>query len=489
MPLTRLWPLVALLSLAGAPPAWAAAALTLADCRLAHREPMPTVAARCGVLEVPENPARPAGRRIALAVAVVPAISRDPRPDPLFLLAGGPGQSARESFVAVAAAFAPIRRERDIVLVDQRGTGGSNRLDCAFPEDTLDGPEPPPGEYTRLARECLATLPGDPRFYTTSVAVRDLEAVRAALGYARIDLYGVSYGTRVAQHYARRYPGRVRAMVLDGVVPPTLTLGPAMALDAERALGLTLGRCAAEPACRAAFGDPRVAWRALLARLERGAVRTFFRDPVTGAARSLDFGRPQLVLAVRMLSYQAKSAALLPLLIDRAAHDDFAPLAAQAAMIGPSLRGELAYGMHNAVVCTEDLPFVGAGSLERPRLARTYFGTATLDGLLALCRDWPRGVMDADLKASLRSGVPTLLLSGEADPVTPPGYGDLAARGFNDARHLVFAGQGHGQFATGCAPLLLRRFLELGTTRGLDTACVAAVRPAPFFLDFNGPPP
>jgi pimeloyl-ACP methyl ester carboxylesterase len=438
-----------LLVAAGAAHPAVAAAVALTDCRLAHRDRLPTVAARCGTLEVPEDPSRPTGRRITLAIAVVPAISREPRPDPLFLLAGGPGQGARETFVAVAGAFTAVRRERDIVLVDQRGTGASNRLDCDFPDDDLDRPEPPPGEYRRLSQECLRRLSADPRFYTTSVAVRDLDAVRAALGYRRIDLYGVSYGTRVAQHYARRYPQRLRAMVLDGVVPPTLVLGPEMAQDAERALRLTLARCAGEPACRTAFGDPRATWRALRARLEHGTVPVAFVDPVTGQPRRLDFGHAHLVLATRMLSYSARSAALLPLLIDRAVRDDFAPLAAQTAMIAPSLRGELAYGMHNAVVCTEDLPFVDARTLDRTRLARTYFGTAALDGLLELCRDWPRGALDADLKSPLRSRVPTLLLSGEADPVTPPAYGTLAARGFEDARHVVLSGQGHGQFATG----------------------------------------
>jgi len=465
----------------------AAASIKLDDCRLSHREALPTIAARCGRLAVAENPDVPTARRISLAIAVVPAISRKPRPDPLYLLAGGPGQSAREAFVAVAGAFTAVRRDRDIVLVDQRGTGGSSRLDCELPGDDLDRPEPRPEDLHRLAQDCLRRLPGDPRFYTTSVAVRDLEAVRAALGHERINLYGVSYGTRVAQHYARRYPRRARALVLDGVVPPTLALGPGMALDAQRALELGFARCSAEPACREAFGDPRLSFQALLGRLEGSAVPVGFRDPVTGLPRQLAFGREHLVLATRLLSYGTSTAALLPLLIDRAARDDLAPLAAQAAMIAPRLRGELAYGMHNAVVCTEDLPFVDALTVDRAALSRTYFGTAPLDGLLALCRDWPRGLLDADLKAPLRSDVPALLLSGEADPVTPPAYGALAARGFSDVRHLVLAGQGHGQFATGCVPQLLRRFLELGTTRELDTRCAALARAAPFFLDFNGP--
>jgi len=229
---------IALASALGLPPpagATPAPGIELTPCRLEHPYGLGSVQARCGRLAVAEDPDSPRGRTIELAVAVVPAVSARARAEPLFLLAGGPGQGAQDAFVGALGAFSAVRRERDIVLLDQRGTGGSNRLTCAFPEE---GPESdaPPDELRRLASECLATLPGDPRFYTTSVAVRDLDAVRAALGYSRINLYGGSYGSRVAQHYLRRYPDRVRSVILDGVVNPALALGASMALDAEAAL-------------------------------------------------------------------------------------------------------------------------------------------------------------------------------------------------------------------------------------------------------------
>ena len=156
----------------------------------------------------------------------ISAISRRKEPDPLFVAAGGPGAAATEFYARFAAAFGGHpRRERDIVLVDQRGTGGSNRLDCAEHEDALAGAAA--AAIAASTHACLDSLAParDVAYYTTSLAVQDLERVRAALGYERINLYGTSYGTRVAQHYLRRFPQRTRAVILDGVVPVEVALG------------------------------------------------------------------------------------------------------------------------------------------------------------------------------------------------------------------------------------------------------------------------
>ena len=472
-----------------AAPAPATPLLPLHDCRIEGPRGAGSVAARCGELHVAENPDDPSGRQIALAVAVVPAVSTRAEPDPLFMIAGGPGQGARESFVPALAALGNIRNTRDVVLVDQRGTGDSQPLDCDMPEDALEDMDTPPEELAALARECLTTLPGDPRFYTTSVAVRDLDAIREALGYTRINLYGASYGTRVAQHYVRRYPDRVRAVVLDGVVPLGLALGPALATDAEVSLRKAFADCAAAPDCKQAFGDLDAAFDALRARLAEGPQQVRFTDPVTGEPREERFGRGELALAVRILSYAATSRALLPLLVHEAAGGNLAPLAAQAAMIAEQFEGMLAIGMHNAVSCTEDIPFIDAATVDRAALTRSYLGTTMLDGLQAMCAVWPRGVLDEDLRAPLASNVPALLFSGSADPVTPPSNATAAAKGFSQHVELVFAGQGHTQLGEPCALGTLRRFLQAGSTADLDTACVAQVRQPPFFLNFNGSAP
>jgi pimeloyl-ACP methyl ester carboxylesterase len=463
--------------------------LELQPCRISDLQGLRSVAARCGRLAVAENPEEPRGAQIELAIAVVPAIATRAAPDPLFLLAGGPGQGARAAYTGILGAFAGVRRERDLVLVDQRGTGDSHRLDCEFPEDAWEAGDIPPGELARLARECLATLPGQPGYYTTSLAVRDLEAVRAALGYERINLFGASYGTRVAQHYARRYPERVRTITLDSVAHPELVLGPAIALDAQQALDAIFARCAAEAACAERFPDPAGQFRALLERLRGEPVSLRLPDPATSAERTIQVGPGHLVVMARMLSYAAIGAALLPLVIDEAhSRGNFVPLASQALMIATQLEGAFAMGMHNSVVCSEDVPHF-AGSVERTELERSYLGPALYDGMLALCAVWPRGPVDPDLHAPLRSDVPALLLSGAADPVTPPAYAAIAAAGFTRHLHLVLPGQGHGQTGFACVQRLLREFIRAGDVAGLDPGCVGEIRPMPFFLSFAGPEP
>ena len=465
------------------------AMLKLTPCRLAHPQGLGSVEARCGTLEVAEEPARPAGRRVGLSIAVLPAISARAKADPLFLLAGGPGQGAREAFVPLLGALGGVRRNRDLVLVDQRGTGGSNRLDCTLPLETLEF-DTSREQIERLSRECLQALPGDPRFYTTSVAVTDLEAVRLALGYPRINLYGASYGTRVAQHYTRRYPQHTRSLVLDGVVPPGLVLGPAIAIDADRALRALFERCAAEPACRVRYPALEADFASLQQRLNRQAAKVSLPDPVSGELAAFELTAGHLLMVTRMSIYSDLAAAVFPLLVDQAAHhDNFTPLAARARLIEAEMTGAMAMGMHNAVACSEDVPFMDTSQVALEALDDTFLGRHMVEGLQALCAPWPRGHVDSDLQQPLRSKVPALLLSGELDPVTPPDYGAAAATGFSDAMHLVFRGQGHIQLVQRCGQSLLQRFLDAGTTRDLDVRCVDDSRPAPFMVNFNGVAP
>jgi len=480
------------LLLLGVPAARAAgpsAALRLAPCELEHPLQLTLVAAECGVLEVPENPHSPAARQIALHVAVVPAISSARAPDPLFILAGGPGEGAASFYVSVAGAFGAVRRERDIVLVDQRGTGASNALDCPGEEETLA--QQSEAQIAAATQRCLAQLSGhaDVAFYTTSLAVEDLERVRAALGYARINLYGASYGTRVAQLYLRRHPARVRSVILDGVVPVGEALGPRVALDAERALDEILARCAGQGPCRAAFGDPAADYRAVRAALAAHARPVSVPDPASGAPVSFGFGTAHLASALRLMSYTAEYAALLPLLLHGAAHGDYAPLAAQYLLSARAYGELIATGMHNSVVCAEDVPFWDGKAIDRARLAGTYLGTVPLDGLAAVCRIWPHGRADPDLHAPLTRDVPALLLSGSADPATPPAFAREAAHAFRHVLALELAGFGHGQLTAPCIDRVMAQFLARAQVSGLDTGCAASDVPLAFFTSLNGPPP
>jgi pimeloyl-ACP methyl ester carboxylesterase len=465
------------------------AGLALAPCRISDADGLVSIAARCGQLTVPENPAEPDGDTIDLAIAVVPAIATRAKPDPLFLLAGGPGQGAIEAYTPVLGAYAGLRRERDIVLVDQRGTGGSNRLDCDMPEDAIESGELTPDQLQELARDCLAALPARPQFYTTSIAVGDLEAVRAALGYAELNLIGGSYGTRVAQHYARRYPGHTRSIVLDAVVPPTLALVPQIAIESQRALDRVFERCADDTGCNERFPALAEQFARVDARLKRAPIPVTIADPVTGEIRKLEVTRGHLITMARMLTYSARMASLLPLVLHEAAtNGNYAPLAAQAEMIGDDLERMIAMGMHHSVVCAEDAPRF-ANAVDRAQLERTYLGPLMLDGMTAICDVWPRGPVDPDFGEPLASAVPALLLSGEFDPATPAGYGASAAAGFERSLHVVVPGQGHGQARLSCVQRLIRRFIDAGSAADLDTACVDQIQPAPFFLNFSGSAP
>lgn len=478
--------LVALAGSGASASAASAAGVVLSDCRLAHPAGLGSVPARCGSLTVAEDPDEPGGRQIALHIAVVPALDRRRPREPLFIVAGGPGQAAADFYAVYAGAFAAVQRTRDLVLLDQRGTGRSNRLSCDFPDD-FELSMPVPARIRELSAECRRGLAGRPQFYTTSIAVRDLEAVRAALSYERINLYGVSYGTRVVQHYLRRYAAHARAVVLDGVVAPDKTLGPETPFDAQRALDLMFARCRQDPACDLAFPDLAGRFERLRAELAARPHSVTLPDPATGEPRTLEFDALQLAGSVRLLNYSSVTSSLLPLFIDRATHGDYTSLAAQLLMFSQHLDAQLAYGMNAAVACSEDVP--AFGRVDRAALGRTYLGAEQLDGLVALCDGWPRGVVDADLFAPLSSAVPALLLSGEADPVTPPASGARAARGFSDSLHVVVPGQGHGQLAVPCAARVIAAFLDAGTARALDAGCLATAAAVPFVIDPSGPSP
>lgn len=464
--------------------------LRLLPCRLEGPAGIASVAAMCGSLRVPENPALPEGRGLDLFVARIDALSSRAEQPPLFVVAGGPGGAAGEFYASVEPAFARIRRQQDIVIVDQRGTGRSNALSCAIDATTLV--DASGDEIAAASRRCLAALAptANPAMYTTSLAVQDLDRVRQALGYAQIDLYGVSYGTRVVQHYARRFRAHTHAIILDGVVPATRVLGPDIALHAERALGAILERCARDAECVGAFGDPQVHYRAVRATLARQPIAIELPDPRTGRPRALTFGADQLASALRLASYTSEHASLLPLaLFEAHTRGNYIPLAAQYLLSTDSVSEQLAFGMHNGVVCAEDVPRFPAVRIDREALERTYLGTTQVDGLVALCRDWPRGPVDADLHAPLKSDVPALLLSGAADPVTPAGDGTIAASGYARAQHIVLQGMGHGQLGAPCVDRIMAAFLAMEGTQPVDTSCVRRIAPAPFFTSKTGPAP
>ena len=480
--------LLAALAVLSIGPAANAEPLTLSECRISAGPGASSIEARCGTLSRPLDPSGEEPGEIELRVAVVPALNLTPEPDPLLPIAGGPGQGSVDFYTAYAWAFESVRRDRDILLIDQRGTGESATMNCEFDEDLIEG------EFSteltiEYTEQCLEQLPYDPRFFTTSVAVRDIEAVREALGYPSLNLYGVSYGSRVAQHFARRYPASTRTLVIDGVVPPQISLGPEIATESQKAVDKILARCEEDDACNERFPHIDETFARIVEQLKRSPVSIQVPDPSTGRLQDLEFGTGELATAIRLLAYHPNSVALIPLLVSEAGNGNFVPLGSQFMMTMIAMGDALALGMHNAVMCTEDVPFYDPDSIDYDGLEASYMGMLQLDALQAICSVWPAGPIDDGFKTPLETDIPVLLLSGDADPITPPRYADMAAVDLENATHLIGKHQGHGQVSVGCTPRLIADFIETADPTALDASCLERSFVMPYFLDFSGPNP
>jgi len=462
-------------------------AMAFEPCTLSAAESPLTVAAYCASLSVPEDRSAQPGRRIELAVAFVPSRAKQPRPDPVFMLAGGPGQSAVEAFPMAAGAFGPILRDRHVVLVDQRGTGRSHPLDCPQSEDDAADPAAlaDPAAARRAAERCLANLDADPRHFTTSEAVADLEAVREAIGAAELNLVGISYGTRVALEFLRRHPERTRSVVLDGVVPPELALGAEHARNLEAALDANFARCEADAACRDRYGSPRERLARLLEELRAEPRQVQFRDPLTDVQRDEPLTAEAVAGVVRLYTYVPQLAAMLPRSLAEAASGRPEVLMAQASMIQTLVGEQFKIGMQLSVVCSEDADLLRVD----PADAGTLMGTQFVETLLAQCAAWPKGQRPADFKQPVQSDRPVLLLSGEFDPVTPPRYGDAVLAHLPNGRHIVAKGQGHNVMGVGCMPRVMARFVANPDAAALDAKCLdGLVAPPPFVGSYGWDP-
>ncbi len=463
--------------------------LAFTPCTLAAQSGAAGVEAQCGTLSVAENPALPQGRRIALHIAWVPADDNgQTQPDPVFMLAGGPGQAATSSYPQVAPAFREVLKKRNVILVDQRGTGDSNPLQCTdtsgkqttSDNESSDNPE----DARRFAVRCRDELSkkADLRFYTTTDAIRDLDDVRKAIGAARINLIGISYGTRVAQQYAMRYPHSTRALVLDSVAPNTLFVGNEFARNLEQALDLQFGQCGRIPACARALGNPRSRLDALMASLKSNPPLVHYRDASTGLPREDTLHPSDVAGLMRMYAYTPLASSLLPLQLKEASEGRYDGLMALAKMLDSTMQGQMAFGMQLSVICSED----ALGLTSNAGDAGTLLGNQFAEFLLAQCEVWPKGKMPADFHLPLDSSVPVLVMSGEYDPVTPPRYGAEVVSTLPNGRHLIVRGNGHNVIGAGCMPKLFAQFIESADAKTLDAKCLDTLPYTPPFTSFNG---
>jgi pimeloyl-ACP methyl ester carboxylesterase len=459
------------------------ASISLAPCEVPGTQTGVKEKVRCGSFEVFEDRSGKRGRKIVLKIVVFPATVQDKAADPLFYIPGGPGSSATADAPYIAREFARIRERRDLVFVDQRGTGGSNPLNCDFfkPADLRSYL----GDYFPLeeVRRCRERL--EPKanleLYTTAIAMDDLDDVRAGLGYRQINIIGASYGTRAAQAYLKQHPDRVRAVILHGVSPTNQFMPRDFPQHTERALNGVIGECEQDEACRAAFPDLKAETRTVLERLIRGPVEVELKR---GETVRVSLSRDLVAEAVRYMLYQPGAASRIPLFMHLAAQGNFTPFAEAAISYRRQIVATGSNGMYLSVTCAEDLPMIKAGEGERNGV-NTFLGDYRLRQQRAACALWRRGKVPKNYAEPTRSHVPALIVTGQWDPVTPPMYGDTAAKYLSGSLHVVVPHGGHGfngLKGTDCIGKLMSSFVEQGTTAGLDTSCVNSISRQGFML-------
>ena len=468
------FPAVVLLLLLGAAPGRGPAD-KLAPCRVPGVEEE----VLCGRYEVDEDRAAGTERKIGLNVVVLPATAADTAPDPLVFLAGGGVVPATRYAGYLSSAYPDLRRRRDIVLIDQRGSGASNALDCALSTDPANAEYRDEARFREAVRRCRKELEGkaDLRYYTTPVAMDDLDEVRAWLGYPRLNLYGVSYGTKAAMVYLRRHPERVRSVVLHGVVPFDAPMWLELPRSSQAALDDVFAACARQPGCRHAFPHLAQEFGALLERLAAKPVTVKASKPGTGQEVEVPIDADVLRVFVVSALFSAERIRDLPLLIHLAHAGDYLPLARRLAARG---EGGIAKGVYLSIVCNDEIPRLDAAALPAAT-AGTFVGGFRLGREILACGEWPRGWLPEGYGAPVRSDVPALVLTGALDHVTPPRYGEGAARSFANARHLVLPGRGHND-TDPCVAGMVQAFVAAGGLEGLDTSCLAKTADQSFAL-------
>jgi pimeloyl-ACP methyl ester carboxylesterase len=466
------------LSGCGAPAGKATSKLAFDDCRLKHVESQ----ARCTYFEVPEDHANVVGNKIKIHVAVLPALTKNAERDPVFFFAGGPGQAASEIGNLVEA-LSPLRRNRDIVLVDQRGTGKSKTLSCEAGslENTaivkrnalIEAFNSSEAQMAKEWRNCIATLKGNAGTHRTDDYIADLELIRKALGYDKINVWGGSYGSRVALRYMKLHPNVIRSSVIDGVAPTTLRLPNDALINSENELRAVFAACEASPSCAKAYPGIAKTLDDLLASLRQSPRVVKINHPADGKSFDATITNVSFATLLWPLLYQPEATRMLPTLITEAASGNYAPFAAM--MLGSSVSDtQIALAQRFAVMCAEDMSGQKPGGSDRMSAVATMF--------FSFCADFPAGKVVAEFFEPTTSAIPTLLLSGMQDPVTPPSQGDLAKKTLSNSKHIVLDGFGHIVSPHPCARRIIKKFVDEGTISAAIDTCESDLKfPRPLF--------
>lgn len=448
------------------------AGLSLSPCHLQYVEEL----AKCGTLDVPENHADPDGKKITLNIAILPPSGGQPTKEPLYFLAGGPGQAATEQGELYDVMLRRIRRGRDLVLIDQRGTGKSNPFQCVPPENPL-------ADGASVARACLSPDTHHAEFYTSDAFIKDLDMVRAALGHEQISLMGISYGTRAALLYAKAYEARVRAMVLDSVAPPHVPIFRDEAVFAGEVLSKTIAACADDQDCAEAFPQLTDNFSKVLSSLE--AAPASVTIPETDNIQ-LAISRDLFLMGFRGALYSPPGARLIPFIVTQAARGNYRPWLALTDFGNQQVSGDISLGLLLSVQCAEEIPLLKGKNLPA---AVSLFPSGFNQFWKGACEIWPTGNVPEGFNDPVSVSTPTLLISGGLDPITPPQLGDAAAEHLQQSRHVIVPYAGHSVIAYGCTNRVVAQFLDDLDIENLDTTCLEKVRAPAFLTGRFGPKP
>ncbi len=453
-------------------------ALTLQDCHIDGIKQQ----VKCGELSVPENYQKPNGEKIAINFAVIPAIDASEKKDPFMFLAGGPGQAAVELAAGLRRAFTEVRKTRDLILVDQRGTGQSHPLQCEDSETQSIYQIIPEDFDANEIKECLKNLTGDLSQYNSENAIRDFDAIRVALGHEKINIYGGSYGTRAALIYMRMFPDSLRTVVLDSVGPVEVPIG-LFGLSSARSFDLLLEKCNKDDSCNKAWPKLAMECEQVVQALEQSPVTLDIPHPRLGNKTTFVVSKDKFISTLLMQLYSMQTRTLVPLIIHQASIGNFAPLAG----IISQTDGEqgIYLGLNLNIVCNEDMPKISTAMMAADA-NNNFGGSLSLESLKTACPLWPKYSVEEAFYQPVTATIPTLILSGNLDPVTPPSNGEKSAATIPNSHHIIVGNAAHIAGVSECGVEIINEFLNSMNPKELDEECLQELPVETFMTSLNG---
>jgi len=437
---------------------------------------------QCGKLMVPENYQQPKGQQISINFAVLPAIDNSKNKEPLMFLAGGPGQAAVTLAGGLYKAFNEIRKTRDLILVDQRGTGESHPLQC----DEVEGLDPyialPEDFKQKDVKNCLNEFKGDLSQYNSENAIRDFDAVRVALGHEKIAIYGGSYGTRAGLVYMRMFPESLSSVVLDSVGPIEVPIG-LFGQSSARSFDLLLQACKKEASCNEAYPELADDFNKVVSQLEQSPITMNIPHPRLGTSTELKISKSKFISTIFMQLYSTQSRSLVPLTIHQAAKGNFSPFVGLTA-VGDGATG-MFIGLTFNIVCNEDMPKI-TEEMFKADADNNFNGDISHYAWKIACPVWPRYRPSENFYNPVTANIPTLIISGELDPVTPPSNGDFSAKTIPNSKHIVMKNSSHTPGVSPCAINMISEFLEKKNPNDLDESCLKDIPEESFMTGLNG---